>query len=281
MKNRLSILLSFSLLLAMVSCKKEENRIYFQGGTTPALAASTAAVTLEPGLEDNTAIVLNWTNPDFKTSTGISSLDVSYTLEIDTLGANFNSGVKYTTVISNDLSKKFTVAELNGILGNTMLLQLVPRRDYTLQMRIIASIGSNVPLASNAVSFTAKPFQPPPKVAPPFTDHLYIVGDATPGAWNNPVPTPTQEFTKVSNTLFQITVQLVGGGKHFLFLPDNGKWDNKYAVHDGATQPLDGGEFGYNGGNSFYNSDIPGPAVDGTYKITVDFQLGKYTVVKQ
>jgi starch-binding outer membrane protein SusE/F len=280
MKNKFSILLTSLLLLALISCKKQETRDYFEGGTAPALTASTSNVTLEPGQETNTAIVLNWTNPEYTFTSGPSSLDVTYTLEVDTMGANFNSSKKYTTVLASNLSKSFTVAELNDILGNTMLLQLNPRRNYTLQARIISSIGTNVKLISNPITFTTRPFAPPPKVAPPAGGHLYLVGDATPGAWSNPVPLPSQEFTKVSNTLYQITIPLTGG-KHFLFLPLNGDWGNKYAAHDGGTQPHDGGDFGYNGGNSFYNADMPGPDANGTYKITVDFQLGKYTIVKQ
>jgi len=281
MTNKLSILLSFSFLLLLFSCKKEENKIYYEGGTAPVLSASATTVSLESGQETNTALVLNWTNPGYRFTTGISSQDVTYTLEMDTLGGNFSSSKKYTTVFSKDLTKTYTVGELNAILGNDMQLQLNPRRNYTLQLRITSSIGSNVKLTSNVVSFTTKPFAPPPKVTPPPTGHLYLVGDATPGGWSNPVPLPNQEFTKVSTTFYQLTVSLTGGGKHYLFLPLNGDWGNKYAVKNSAAQSVDGGEFGYNGGNSTFNADIPGPLVDGTYKISVDFQLGKYTVVKQ
>jgi len=135
-----SYITKFSLLLAMVSffaCKKVENKIHFESGTSPVLTASTAAVRLEPGEETNTALTLRWTNPEYKFTTGISSQDVKYTLELDTLGGNFSSSKKYTTVFAKDLVKDYTVAELNGILGNTMLLQLEPRRTYTLQARII------------------------------------------------------------------------------------------------------------------------------------------------
>jgi hypothetical protein len=280
MKNRFSILLTSFLLLAFISCKKQETKDYYEGGTAPALTASTSTVSLEPGSEANTAIVLNWTNPDYKFTTGPSSQNVTYSLELDTLGANFGSSKKYTEVISGDLSKSYTVGALNDILGNTMLLQLNPRRNYTLQARIISSIGGNVKIASNPISFTTKPFAPPPKVTPPSAGNLYLVGDATPGGWANPVPIPSQQFTKLSTTSYQITVPLTGG-LHFLFLPVNGDWTNKYAVHDGGTQAHDGGDFGYNGSNSYYNADIPGPDASGTYKITVDFQLGKYTIVKQ
>lgn len=272
-------LIAFSLLVAGISsCEKQETKDYYEGGTAPVLTGSATTVALEPGTETNTALVVNWTNPNYKFTSGISSLDVTYTLEMDTLGANFASSKKVSAVVSRDLSKSYTVGELNSILGNDMLLQLNPRRNYTMQMRVISTIGTGVPLTSNVITFTTKPFQPPPKVAPPTTDHLYIVGDATGGGWANPVPVPSQEFTRMSATLYQITVAL-SGGKHYLFLPLNGDWGNKYAVKN-SSQPVDGGDFGYNGSNSTYNTDIPGPTVDGTYKITVDFQLGKYSVVK-
>jgi hypothetical protein len=281
MRNKLSLFFSIGLLLAIVSCEKAENKIYYQGGTPPSLASSSSNVLLEPGLESQPAIAFHWTNPDFRFTNGISSQDVTYTLELDTLGADFGSTIKYSAVIAKDLAKSYTVGELNGILGNTMLLQLDPRRQYTLQARVIASIGSSVALPSNVLSFTTTPFAPPPKVAPPTSGHLYLVGDATPGDWNNPVPVPSQEFTKLSTTKYEITITLKGGSKHYLFLPVNGDWGNKYACHDKTKQSPDGGDFGYNGSDSYWNDDLTGPTSDGSYKITVDFQLGKYTVVKQ
>ena len=275
MTNKLSILLSFSLLLMMFSCKKEENKIFYEDGNTPVLSASATTVSLESGQEANTALVLTWTNPEYKFTTGISSQDVNYTLEMDTLGANFSSSKKYTAVFSKDLSKTYTVGELNAILGNDMQLQLNPRRNYTLQLRITSSIGSNLKLISNVVSFITKPFAPPPKVNPPTTGKLYLVGDATVGGWNNPVPVPAQQFTQVSTTLYEITVPLIGGFQ-YLFLPLNGDWGHKFACAKTANQSADGGDFGYD-----FTDNFPGPAASGTYKISVDFQRGKYTVVKQ
>ena len=36
-------------VLLLTACKKEENKIYFEGGTAPVLTGSTAAVHLAPG----------------------------------------------------------------------------------------------------------------------------------------------------------------------------------------------------------------------------------------
>ncbi len=289
MKHIFQLLFSSILLLAIASCKKAENKIFFEGGTPPALSASTTNVVLEPGLEANTALVLRWTNPDYRFTTGISSQDVSYTLEMDTLGANFSSSRKITTVIAKDLSKTYTVGELNGILGNGMVLQLDPRRSYTLELRVISSIstsggGSAIKLTSNVISITTTPFAPPPKVEPPTAGTLWITGDAVSGPpigppnWSNPIPAPydvSLKFTKLSFTLYELIAPMAGGGGYKL-IQEQGNWDTQYHAL-AAGRSWDSGSF------EKANADptFPGPPTAGNYKITVDFQLGKYTVVKQ
>lgn len=278
------IITAFSSLLALAlvlqSCEKDENKVFFEGGTEPVLSASTTAVNLQPPPADESvrAIAFNWTNPEYRFTTGISSQDVNYNLEFDTAGANFGSSAKFTATIARDLSRSYTVAELNNILGNGM--QLTPGRQYRIEARVVSSLAQNaVPLASNTVAFTATPYAPPPKVPIPVTGKLYIVGNATPGGWNNPVPVPAQEFTKLSDTQYEITLPLGGAGTFYLFLPENGSWATKYAVpNNGAPGIANGGEF------RFYASggqDFPAPTTPGDYKISVDFQKGQFTVVKQ
>ena len=176
-----SVIATFLLAAVLSSCKKEETKIYFEGGTAPVISGSTAAVRLEPGEEANVAIKFSWTNPDYKFTTGGSSHDVSYLLEIDTANATapFTSSKKQSISVSKELSYTFTVGALNAILGNVMLLQLNPRRTYNMQARVTSSItGANGKLTSNIIAFTVKPFPPPPKVQLPAAGNLWITGDA-------------------------------------------------------------------------------------------------------
>lgn len=269
--------LFFTLLTAGIffSCKRDVSTINYEGGTPPVITASTSSVSLEPGNEENTAVVINWTNPDYKFSTGPGSHDVTYTLEMDTLGANFASSRKVTTIIAKDLSKTYTVGQLNAILGNDMLLQLNPRRNYTLELRVSSSIGTAVKLTSNVITFTTKPFAPPPKVEPPSAGTLWITGSAVGSNWNNPLSSPydvTQKFTKVSNTLYELIVPMIPGGGYKL-IQEQGNWTSQYSFLSGS--PTAG---------SFLKADATqflAPSVAGTYKLTFDFQLGLYTAVKQ
>jgi hypothetical protein len=105
-------------------------------------------------------------------------------------------------------------------------------------------------------------------------DKLYIVGDATPGGWNNPVPAD-QELTKTSAYTFSITLNLTGG-KAYLLLPVNGSWTHKYAVPDDTDPSLKmGGTF-----KEDASKNIPGPAEGGTYRIDVNFLTDTYSLTK-
>jgi len=273
---------TFGLLLGMVflfsSCEKAENRVIYEGGTAPVLTASASAVALTPPPADESreALRLRWTNPNYMFTTGVSSHDVNYTLEIDVVGNNFNGKNKYTTSISKDLEKSFTILELNAILGNTMLLKF--GQNYSLEARIISNLALNaVPLISNKITFTATPYAPPPKVEPPTNGTLWATGNAFASGWSNPLPAPfdaSQRFTRVSNTLYELVVDMPGGGNYKL-IQEQGVWGTQYHMISGGT--WESGTFRKRDAEPGF---IGAPSA-GRYKITVDFQLGIFTVVKQ
>jgi hypothetical protein len=270
--------LFFLFLLAAVfaSCKKDENKVYYEGGTAPVLSATVTSPDLPLSYvnRDKEALKLTWTNPNYKFNTGVSSQDVNYQLEIDTAGANFTNPKRQTIAISKQLSRTFTVSEFNGYLLNQLQLDTSVVHNIEIRVRSFLT-NQSAPLNSNVLKYTVVPYPIPPVVNPPSTGKLFLVGDATNGGWNNPVPLPTQEFTKKDALHFEITVPLIGG-KEYLFLPLNGDWGHKYACKKKTDQSPDGGDFGFDLGDNF-----PGPTASGTYKIVVDFQRGKYSVTKQ
>jgi hypothetical protein len=274
-----------AITLVLGGCEKVENQVYYEGGTAPVVTSSATSVTLTPQTGGNQALAISWTNPNYRMNTGISSHDVTYVLEMDTVGANFKSPYKYVTTIARDLSVAWTVDQLNGVLGNTMRLTF--GRQANIEIRITSGIKRNntsssnpieqiaAPLTSNVVRFTATPFAPPPKVAIPVTNQLFIVGSATAGDWGNPVPVPSQQFTKLSDTKYEISIQLKPG--RYLFLPENGSWSTKYALENDDPGTKMGGAFVFRASGGV---DLYAPDEAGRYKITVDFQLGIFTLVK-
>jgi len=277
MKKIVKQLCFLSLLAALVaSCNKDEHKVYYEGGTAPVLTSSITSPDLPLSFanRDKEALKLSWTNPEYKFTTGVSSQDVNYQIEIDTDGSNFASPKKQTISVSKNLSKSFLVSEFNGYLLNQ--LQLDTSVAHNIEIRVKSFLtNQSVTLYSNVLKYIVVPYPIPPVVNPPSTGKLFLVGSATAGDWNNPVPVPTQQFTKIDALHFEITIPLIGG-KEYLFLPLNGDWGHKFACKKTADQSPDGGDFGFD-----FSDNFPGPAASGTYKIEVDFQRGKYTVKKQ
>jgi starch-binding outer membrane protein SusE/F len=280
MKNIKIVLFFIVLLGALGSCKKDENRIYFEGGKAPVLSASLAQNSVIPmsfATKDDEAIKFSWTNPDYMFTTGVSSQDVNYALEIDTTGANFTNPLKQTVTVSKDLSKSFTQGVLNDYLLNQLVL--VPGMQHNLEMRVKATIGTNgsVPVYSNVLKYKITPYAIPPKVVPPASGKLFVTGSATPASWmgGGDPELISQKFTRVSNTLYVLNSITLTGGGSMLFVPQYGDWGTKYGF-TGAnnTNNVNGDDFKEGGG------DILAPAATGTYKIEVDFQRGKFTVTK-
>lgn len=267
-------------LLLLASCKKDETKIYFEGGTTPVLTSS-AVDSVSLPFSDTTAVAVtfSWTNPNYMFSDGTSSETVQYYLQFDTTTAFSNP----TTIgLSASLSVSYTVAQFNGLMANGLVLAAgVP---HTVQARIQSQIpaftSTSAPIgvmSSAPISFTVTPYATPPTVTPPPNDSLYIVGAAVAADnWANPMPPaniPAETFTKISPTEYKITVGLVGGGEYKL-ISANGSWTNQWSVAAADTYP-NGGPFVFNGANCI------APASSGNYLIDVNFQTGKFTVTPQ
>ena len=266
----------FSLSIILFSCKKNVSEVQYQSGTPPVLTAVTSTDTASYLNAAKTVLTLNWTNPDYQFSTGVSSQDVTYNIMIDTSGSDFSK--PYQVSVSKNLSYSFISSQLNDIMLNQLNLQA--SMQHTLEIKVISSLAnSTVPLTSNSINYTATAYAIPPKVTPPASGTLFIVGSAV-GSWDNPIAESnvnSQEFTQVSSTEYTITTQLVGDGE-FKFIETNGSWNNQWSVKteqasgDASTFASD---FIFNGGNN------RAPLASGTYTIDVDFQKGKYTVTKQ
>jgi hypothetical protein len=276
MKQLLTKWTIFTLLaVGLFSCTKDENKITFLGGDNPVLSANRSGIIpLSFATRDEEAIRFDWTNPNYKFTTGVSSQDVNYILEFDTTGSGFTTPNMKRVAISKELSVSFTQSQINDFMLNQ--LNLSTAVTYNLQVRVIASLNNdNGKVISNTLSFEATPYAIPPKVAPPTGGELFMVGNATPGGWNNPVPVPGQKFTQITPTLYELVVDITGGNS-YLLLPINGFWGAKYGGigANNTNNPMED-DFKPEGG------DLIAPANSGRYKITVDFQRGKFSLTLQ
>lgn len=285
MKNILNLLFgSFFLVAAFSSCTKDENKIYFEGGTNPVLtASSTTPMVLNNNDKDNFAIRFDWTNPDYRFTTGVSSQDVTYTLQFDLAGANFSNPNMQEMAISKDLSVSLTVKELNGFLSR---MELNAGVAYNMEIRVKSTlVNRSVPLYSNVLNITITPFldfavEPPGTLANNYLDgELWVVGDAVASGWSNPLPSPydvSQKFARAAGTSdvlhYEATINFNATGGYKL-IQTQGVWSTQYHALDG-TAALAG---------TFEKKDsdpqFPSPGA-GNYKVEFNFQTGKYKLTK-
>lgn len=266
MKNILkTFLFTASLAIVLFACEKVEPLAVYKNGESATLQASIS--TIAPKVTDSlsTAVTFNWTNPNHATD----PTTVKYVLQIDSSGRNFSNAA--SIVLTNKLSYAIIAKDLNAIL---LSFGFRYNTAYKVDVRIVSSYANNNDqVASNVLTLTMTPYVVPPKVAPPASKTLFLVGSATAGGWNNPVPVPTQQFTKLDSVTYQGKFYLIGG-QQYLALPVNGDWSNKYAVADNNKFGIaQGGDFGFN-----FSDNFPAPAVTGLYIIKFDFQAGKFTV---
>ena len=255
------------MVIAFASCKKAADLPSYVPGTKTSLAASATLIAPIPADSDKVAITLSWTNPNYSTA----AANVKYVIEIDSAGKNFLNPLSKTITGATNVSTTFTGKEINTFLVNKGYAFNVP---VSLDVRLTTSYANNNDKISvDLIRIKFTPYKVPPKVAVPTTGRLFLVGDATAGGWNNPVPVPTQEFAQIDATTWGGIFQLTGGNQ-YLMLPLNGDWGHKYAVADNSIPGLSaGGSFGFD-----FSSNFPAPATSGLYKIIVDFQSGKFTV---
>jgi hypothetical protein len=256
--------------LAFAACTKidkADSLLFHESGSAVVLTASTNTIAPDRADSNNTVVIFNWTDPNYATD----SAHIKYLLQVDTANGNFERPA--TREIIGNLTTSILAKQLNGVLIG---FGLKAGKAYTIKFRLVSSyVNNNDQKISNTVTIQATPYLVPPKVVPPATRTLVLVGSATGSGWDNPVASQAQSFTMIDSVTYEGTFFLNGGGE-YLLLPLNGNWDHKYNVSDKTLLGLkNGGVF-----NLDLSDNIPGPDATGMYKILVDFQNGKFTVTK-
>lgn len=221
------------------------------------LSTENTSVTGTAATSTNHSNTFSWT-PAFPGYGGT----VTYSIQYDSTGKNFASPQEIA-VGAATYTKSLTEDDMN----TTALTSGIPiGNSGSVEYRVKSVTAAGATAYSNVVNVTIATFSPVPA-------NLFIVGDATPGGWNNPVPTPSQQFTKVDAYSFSIQLGLTAG-KSYLLLPVNGDWTHKYG---GATDGTGSAGTLLKDG-AVPGSNTPAPATTGLYKIVVNFQTNSYTV---
>ena len=264
--------LFIGLLLAtgFTACEKAEKLPFYGEGVVTVLSSPTTTVAPLPSDSNAVKLILNWTDPKYAQDPKL----YKFVIEIDSASKNFTRA--YTRTVIGKLTDSIIAKDLNGVM---LAWGFEFNKAYDLDVRVTASYGNNNELKySNILKIKATPYKIPPKVVLPYDSKLWIVGSATQGDWSNPINPSSnaipQSFSRIDETTFGGVFNLKANGE-YLILPENqGAWSNKYSIaNKGLTGVENGGDFGYNLPDNF-----KGPASAGLYKITLDFQKGKFKV---
>ena len=266
MKYLLKLGMLLLVVLAFTACNKVADLPNYGSGNALELKASSSAIAPAPADSNSVALTINWTDPKYPTK---NPNGVKYVIQIDSAGRQLSKA--HTITVNDTTQYAFTAKYLNGVLLDYGFQFNKP---YSVDIRVISSYeNNNDQQYSNIVTIKMTPYKVPPKVQLPPTDNLYLVGSASVGGWNVPVPDPSQVFSRLDETTYAGIFYLTQG--EYLVLPTNTNYDNKYSIANKSLPGVDvAGSFGLG-----LNDNFQSPAASGWYKITLDFQTGKYTVV--
>lgn len=149
MKNWFLKIFPIILVMALVSCEKDETRLVVIPGAAPVLSTSTATPALKLEDASKEAVKFTWTAADFNYAAG-----VTYTLQLAKKGTDFKETVDFNA--GPALSKTYTVADLNTAL---LRLGIAAGSRGDLDVRVRASVSANVAtLTSGLASVSATPY---------------------------------------------------------------------------------------------------------------------------
>lgn len=253
------------------ACEKAEKLPFFADGEAPVLTSSATSIAPPPSDSDKVVLRLTWSDPKHAQD----SAKYKFILELDSTNRNFARAARFE-LTKGERGFNFIAKDLNAILLSWGFQFNVA---YDVDIRVTSSYGNNnEQKRSNVVRVRMTPYKIPPKVPIPASGRVFIVGGATDGGWNNPVPLPAQELARIDETTFGGIFNLQAG-QAYLFLPVNGSWDRKFALPNSSLPNIAmGGPFAFYDVNVPGGSDFPSPSSTGLYKITLDFQQGLFAL---
>jgi hypothetical protein len=263
MKNNFKL---FAVLVGLITtftaCDKADVLQNYGKGNKLALNSSTLTVAALPTQALDTVLSFSWVDPKLATATD----NEKFVIEFDT-SASFSNPVRSEATLGK-FSKEFTGQQLNEML---LKWGFAFNTAHNVSVRLVSSYANNNDLSySDPLVVSMAPYKIPPKIPVPAA--LFLVGDVN--GWNNSAGLDKKfYFYKTGETTFTGVFNFSSGGAYKL-IQELGNWDTQFRMIPGGT--------GLTGEFKQENSDpaFPNPSAAGSYRITVDFQNGKYSAVK-
>lgn len=260
-----------AVALNLASCEDDNSLVITEGTAQFRIIAPADgdAIFLDKDYPNNPALTVSWEDAVYNGT----QTQVSYSVEVDKDGDNFDSPYVLGTSTGNSLT--FKVSEVNTAAAT---IGLAPNALGTMNVRIKATIGTvgSEAMVSNVVNYSVTPY-----LSYLFKDY-FLVGAATAPGWNNNNNNPPLWRNPSNTSQYEYTGYFVGGGApngQFKVLETLGLWQPQWGTNDGSaqsgslagnpvTQSGDPGEFTITGGSGYYKFSINMATGTRTYSIT-------------
>ncbi|MCA6065791.1 SusE domain-containing protein [Chryseobacterium sp. RG1] len=238
----------------VISCEKDEDQAVLGEGTDPVISANKTTAVLLSTDAANEALAFSWINSDY----GVN-VQLTNQLEFALKGTSFST-VKTIDMTSGAKSYGITVNDLNNIVLSLGVSSVVAT---DIEIRLKSTVANKTHY-SNILPLKVTPFINGPVYT--YTD-LYLIGDATAGAWDN-LATNAKIYpllkTSTANVYTYTGYFAVGG---FKIIKTPGSWTTQYGMGSSA------GVLDTSGGSG--NISI---TTAGYYKVTINLGALTYSV---
>ena len=259
--KKLSILILAIGLFSLFSCKKDETKVVLTFFTPPKILTppSDSTYILKKENKDSLLIKYTWSAAKYNLTYLVKP---TYTLEMDTIGHDFSKPTVLST--TQDYSYSITVGAMNDLILGAF--KGIADNLATFQFRVKASLSVNNPATNNISEIITLKFTPYSAVV--IVNPIYLLGSATAAGWDN---TKGLEMKHIgSEGQFAIVAHLTTGtAAQIKFIANLGAWAPQWGTDAAGTS--ESGNLVYRPTEAVADpTPIPGPAVEGDYRIMAD-----------
>ncbi|AZA54322.1 SusE domain-containing protein [Chryseobacterium sp. G0201] len=251
MKHLLRILAIAFIGFLVISCEKDEDQAIITETTKSKILTDKTTILLDKNNPDNVALNVTWSKSAFDVA-----VVATQQLQFGIKGKNFE-GASNVEAVTSPLT--FTNKQLNSI---ALSLGASPNVVTEIEVRLRTLIGA-APFYSDVTTLTVTPYLLGPVYN--YAD-LFLIGDATAGAWDNSATNAKIYPLQKSSTsgIYSYTGYFAQGG--FKMIAKPGEWTIQYGLGSSA------GILSTDGGSG--NISV---ATAGYYKLTVNTTALTYT----